>query len=95
MGLFGSKHFIKKQKEEKKDEVYPSITAYFNLDMVGRLEGKPLTVHGTGSSAALSGIVDSLSEGFEVKNQTILTYQQILHLCTMWGSDTRLIHRSS
>ena len=67
MGLFGSKHFIKKQKEEKKDEVYPSITAYFNLDMVGRLDGKPLTVHGTGSSAALSGIVDSLSEGFEVK----------------------------
>ena len=83
MGLFGSKHFIKKQKEEKKDKVYPSITAYFNLDMVGRLEGKPLTVHGTGSSVALSGIVDSLSEGFEVKKSDNPYLQPTLHLFIM------------
>ena len=68
MGLFGSKHFINKQKEEKKDKVYPSIAAYFNLDMVGRLEGKPLTVHGTGSSAlAWSELVDSVSGDLELK----------------------------
>ena len=67
MGLFGSKHFINKQKEEKKDKVYPSIAAYFNLDMVGRLEGKPLTVHGTGSSATWSELVDSVSGDLELK----------------------------
>ena len=58
---------MNKQKEEKKDKVYPSIAAYFNLDMVGRLEGKPLTVHGTGSSATWSELVDSVSGDLELK----------------------------
>ena len=61
MGLFGSKHFAQKQKEIKEEKVYPSIAAYINLDMIGRLEEKPLIVHGTGSSQSWDNLVDSVA----------------------------------
>ncbi|MDE0571624.1 MAG: M28 family peptidase [Verrucomicrobiales bacterium] len=67
MGLFGSKHFVKKQKEIKGDGIYPSISAYLNLDMIGRLKENPLIVHGTGSSKAWNGIVDSIEGEMKIE----------------------------
>ena len=67
MGLFGSKHFVKKQKEIKEDKIYPSISAYLNLDMIGRLEEKPLIVHGTGSSQSWDALVDSIATEMKIE----------------------------
>ena len=61
MGLVGSRHFIKMAKEESGAEtLYPAISAYINLDMVGRLRDQPLQMQGTGSSSEWGVILDGL-----------------------------------
>ncbi|MGB0145389.1 MAG: M28 family peptidase [Akkermansiaceae bacterium] len=61
MGLFGSRHFV---AEATKDNgpLHPRIAAYLNLDMVGRVAENGLTVHGTASSKAWNGLLDSLAK---------------------------------
>ena len=61
MGLFGSRHFV---AEATKDNapLHPRIAAYLNLDMVGRAAENGLTVHGTASSKAWNGLLDSLAK---------------------------------
>ncbi|MFT5470145.1 MAG: Zn-dependent M28 family amino/carboxypeptidase [Verrucomicrobiales bacterium] len=62
MGLVGSKYFIKEAMEESGAEtIYPAISAYVNLDMVGRLQDRPLLLQGTGSSSEWDAILDELA----------------------------------
>lgn len=54
LGLVGSRAFV-----DEPPVSLDSITAMINLDMVGRLQGKPLIVYGTHSSSVLRTLVDS------------------------------------
>ncbi len=60
LGLLGSSHFVESYADEhlpKGSELYPSIAAYLNLDMVGRFE-KRLVLQGAGSSSVWAGEIE-------------------------------------
>ena len=69
MGLHGSKYYVKEAATgEGEDKVlYPKVSAYLNLDMVGRLEGKPLSVQATGSSSNWKSILDGISTELKIQ----------------------------
>ncbi|MEM7015691.1 MAG: M20/M25/M40 family metallo-hydrolase, partial [Verrucomicrobiota bacterium] len=70
MGLIGSRHYIQTAKESAEAEtLYPAITAYINLDMVGRLNDRPLKLQGSGSSEEWAPILADLAEkhGLEIQ----------------------------
>ena len=52
LGLFGSSHFVNNPTVP-----LSSITAMINMDMIGRLSGRPLNVMGTGTSPDFPGWV--------------------------------------
>jgi hypothetical protein len=65
-GLLGSAHYTSHAAAPLSDTV-----AMVNLDMVGRLEGDKLVVHGTGTGTGLEPLVDRLAaaRGFEVAKE--------------------------
>lgn len=65
-GLLGSAHYAANAVLPLADTV-----AMVNLDMVGRLEGDKLVVHGTGTGTGLDALVDRLvsARGFEVAKE--------------------------
>ena len=77
MGLHGSKHYAthppihsspNSAKGEGEDKsLYPAISAYINLDMVGRLGEKALLVQATGSSKTWQGLLDSITHDVETR----------------------------
>lgn len=70
MGLVGSRHYIKTAKESSGAEtLHPAISAYINLDMVGRLRGKPLKLQGAGSSDAWAPILAGLAKQHDLEIQ--------------------------
>jgi hypothetical protein len=56
LGLLGSRYFAA-EMEMPRD----SLLAMINLDMIGRLEGRDLTIFGTGTSDAWGEILDSVT----------------------------------
>ena len=69
VGLWGSRAFVREEREETDREVYPGVAAYLNLDMVGRASDNGLTLNGTASSSDWKAILDSIpeSEGLTIK----------------------------
>ena len=59
MGRLGSEHFVKAFAAKGKEDngLSPSVIAYLNLDMVGRLD-KQLYLQGAGSSSVWSGEIE-------------------------------------
>ena len=57
-GALGSSHFVKQPTLP-----LASITAMLNMDMIGRLRGNTLDVHGVGSSPALRPLVEEAGRG--------------------------------
>jgi hypothetical protein len=55
LGLLGSRYYVA-EMEMSRD----SVLAMINLDMIGRLEGRDLTIFGTGTSDAWEGILDEV-----------------------------------
>jgi acetylornithine deacetylase/succinyl-diaminopimelate desuccinylase-like protein len=55
LGLLGSRYYAA-EMEMPRD----SVLAMINLDMIGRLEGRDLTIFGTGTSDAWEGILDEV-----------------------------------
>ncbi|QDT64849.1 M28 family peptidase [Calycomorphotria hydatis] len=64
-GLLGSNYYLAHPVVPLEDTV-----AMLNLDMVGRKEGKPLTVYGVGTSKEMKELVETLAEksSFEIKS---------------------------
>ena len=52
LGLLGSNHYVKAMKAQMDDAatIYPAVSAYLNMDMIGRLE-QSLVLQGIGSSS--------------------------------------------
>lgn len=70
MGLIGSRHFIQAESEKRGvEKLYPAISAYVNLDMVGRLGDQPLKVQGTGSSPGWGAVLDELAERHDLETK--------------------------
>ena len=72
MGLHGSKHYANHPptntaREGEDKTLYPAISSYINLDMVGRLGEKPLLVQATGSSKTWQGLLDSITHDLETR----------------------------
>ncbi len=69
MGLHGSKYYTDHTaKGEGKDKtLYPAISSYINLDMVGRLRKQPLLVQATGSSHAWGKLLDGITPGLDTR----------------------------
>lgn len=69
MGLHGSKYYVKEAATGEGEEkvLYPKVSAYLNLDMVGRLEDKPLSVQATGSSSNWKSILDGISTELKIQ----------------------------
>ncbi|MFM8892992.1 MAG: M28 family peptidase, partial [Planctomycetia bacterium] len=65
-GLLGSAHYVAHPSVPLTDTV-----AMVNLDMVGRLDGNKIVVHGTGTGTGLEALVDRLTgaRGFEVAKE--------------------------
>ena len=65
-GLLGSAHYVARPTVPLADTV-----AMVNLDMVGRLDGNKLVVHGTGTGTGMEAVVDRLTaaRGFEVAKE--------------------------
>ena len=66
-GLVGSKFFLEWMNHDDKKRInLPSdrkdIVAMVNLDMVGRMRDKAMSVSGTGTSSGFKAIVDSIAE---------------------------------
>ncbi len=49
MGLLGSSHYVKQLQDGDGDSIYPGVSAYLNMDMIGRLEDQ-LVIQGVASS---------------------------------------------
>ena len=64
-GLLGSKHFI-----ENSPVPLESIVTMINLDMIGRMKESTFTVGGVGTSPNFINILDSLSQGRDIKLKT-------------------------
>lgn len=64
-GLLGSKHYTREPR-------FPleNTTAMLNLDMVGRLEGRSLQVHGVGTTPAFRPLVAELAGKYELNVTT-------------------------
>jgi len=56
LGLLGSRYFARNMELDR-----DSIAAMINLDMIGRLEGRELTIFGTGTSPAWEKVLDSVA----------------------------------
>ncbi|HSR68962.1 MAG TPA: M28 family peptidase [Acidobacteriota bacterium] len=57
LGLLGSSHWVNERDQDKDNDLKPDITAYLNLDMIGRLRDE-LILQGLGSSSVWTGIVE-------------------------------------
>ncbi len=57
MGLLGSKHFVKNPTID-----LGNVVAMFNLDMIGRLGDKQMTIYGTKTAKEFNEIVDAAAE---------------------------------
>ncbi len=57
LGLLGSSHFVKTFGDGEEETIYPAVTAYLNMDMIGRLE-KQLIIQGVGSSSVWKGEIE-------------------------------------
>ena len=69
MGLHGSKYYVNEAATGEGDEkvLYPQVSAYLNLDMVGRLGDKPLRVQATGSSSTWETLLDGIQTDLEIQ----------------------------
>jgi hypothetical protein len=56
LGLLGSAHYAKSRQDENKS-LYSKIGAYFNMDMIGRLE-KDVVLQGVGSSKVWTDLIN-------------------------------------
>ncbi len=66
LGLLGSQAFIEHEPKCEGEAIYPCVSAYFNLDMVGRLRDK-LNLQGVGSSPDWKPAIELRGGGFEPK----------------------------
>lgn len=57
IGLLGSNHYVADRSGSNQDGLYPEVTAYINMDMVGRY-GTGLTLNGMGSSTVWRGLIE-------------------------------------
>jgi hypothetical protein len=57
MGLLGSRYYAGNLQMER-----DSVVAMINLDMIGRLEGRELTIFGTGTSPSWDNILDEVGQ---------------------------------
>jgi len=69
MGLHGSKYYVKKATngEEENLSLAPHVSAYLNLDMVGRLGDNPLRVQATGSSSTWQTLLDGIQTDLKIQ----------------------------
>lgn len=75
LGLWGSRHYVKEARARNEKQIYPKITTYINLDMVGRLTDAGLQLRGIDSSYDFRDLLDRLPavEGLDV-NQIATPY---------------------
>ncbi|MEM9480707.1 MAG: M28 family peptidase [Verrucomicrobiota bacterium] len=69
MGLHGSRYYVNSVANGEGEErtAYPTVSAYINLDMVGRLADNPLKVQATGSSPEWKGVLDGIESDLKTQ----------------------------
>ena len=70
-GVFGSRHFVTEARKKNNKQLYPAISAYINLDMIGRASSNnhsAVSIHGTDSSYDWREIIGQVEpvEGLDI-----------------------------